>query len=160
MAIGKKLLSVFFSFTLVMGLLPYSAFADPSDSSSNSTESSSDASTSNESEFADGGVASKPDPNDSEGGMDSNGSVSGGEDPEFGADDEFADEQELSASDYGDGKLAIWADGLDDPSDATDVYPPDTNEIEAYANGSNLQPMNFSSEMLYFCKYESSCNYD
>ena len=62
--------------------------------------------------------------------------------------------------DYSDGRLAIWADGLDDPSDVTDVYPPDTNEIEAYANGSNLQPMSFSSEMLYFCKYESSCNYD
>ena len=160
MAVGKKLLSVFFSFTLVMGLLPYSAFADPLDSSSDSTESSSDVSTSNGSEFADGGVASKPDPNDSEGGMDSNGSVSGGEDPEFGTDDEFADEQELSAPDYSDGKLAIWADGLDDPSDITDVYPPDTNEIEAYANGSSLQPMAFSSEMLYFCKYESSCNYD
>ena len=143
-----------------MGLLPYSAFADPLDSSSDSTESSSDVSTSNGSEFADGGVASKPDPNDSEGGMDSNGSVSGGEDPEFGTDDEFADEQELSAPDYSDGKLAIWADGLDDPSDITDVYPPDTNEIEAYANGSSLQPMTFSSEMLYFCKYESSCNYD
>ena len=148
------------SFTLVMGLLPYSAFADPLDSSSDSTESSSDVSTSNGSEFADGGVASKPDPNDSEGGMDSNGSVSGGEDPEFGTDDEFADEQELSAPDYSDGKLAIWADGLDDPSDITDVYPPDTNEIEAYANGPSLQPMTFSSEMLYFCKYESSCNYD
>ncbi len=160
MAVGKKLLSVFFSFTLVMGLLPYSAFADPLDSSSDSTESSSDVSTSNGFEFADGGVASKPDPNDSEGGMDSNGSVSGGEDPEFGTDDEFADEQELSAPDYSDGKLAIWADGLDDPSDITDVYPPDTNEIEAYANGSSLQPMTFSSEMLYFCKYESSCNYD
>ena len=160
MAVGKKLLSVFFSFTLVMGLLPYSAFADPLDSSSDSTKSNSDASTSNESEFADGGVASKPDPSDSEGGMDSNGSVSGGEDPEFGTDDEFADEQELSAPDYSDGKLAIWADGLDGPSDVTDVYPPDTNEIEAYANGSNLQPMSFSSEMLYFCKYESSCNYD
>ena len=160
MAIGKKLLSVFFSFTLVMGLLPYSAFADPSDSSSNSTESSSDASTSNESEFADGGVASKPDPGDSEGGMDSSGSVSGGEDAGFGVDDEFANEQELSAPDYSDGKLAIWVDGLDDPSDIADVYPPDTNEIEAYANGSNLQPMSFSSEMLYFCKYESSCNYD
>ena len=160
MAVGKKLLSVFFSFTLVMGLLPYSAFADPSDSSSNSTESSSDALTSNESEFADGGVASKPDPNDSEGRMDSSGSVSGGENAEFGVDDEFANEQELSAPDYSDGKLAIWADGLDDPSDVTDVYPPDTNEIEAYANGSNLQPMTFSSEMLYFCKYESSCNYD
>ena len=160
MAVGKKLLSVFFSFTLVMGLLPYSAFADPLDSSSDSTESSSDVSTSNGSEFADGVVASKPDPNDSEGGMDSNGSVSGGEDPEFGTDDEFADEQELSAPDYSDGKLAIWADGLDDPSDITDVYPPDTNEIEAYANGSSLQPMTFSSEMLYFCKYESSCNYD
>ena len=160
MAVGKKLLSVFFSFTLVMGLLPYSAFADPLDSSSDSTRSSSDASTSNESEFADGGVASKSDPSDSEGGMDSNGSVSGGEDSEFGTDDESADEQELSAPDYSDGKLAIWADGLDDPSDVTDVYPPDTNEIEAYANGSNLQPMTFSSEMLYFCKYESSCNYD
>ena len=160
MAVGKKLLSVFFSFTLVMGLLPCSAFADPSDSSSNSTEPSSDASTSNESEFADGGIASKPDPGDSEGGMDSGGSVSGGEDAEFGVDDEFANEQELSAPDYSDGKLAIWADGLDDPSDVTDVYPPDTNEIEAYANGSNLQPMTFSSEMLYFCKYESSCNYD
>ena len=160
MAVGKKLLSVFFSFTLVMGLLPYSAFADPSDSSSDSTKSSSDASTSNESEFADGGVASKPDPSDSEGGMDSNGSVSGAEDAGFGVDGDFADEQELSASDYSDGKLAIWADGLDDPSDVTDVYPPDTNEIEAYANGSNLQPMSFSSEMLYFCKYESSCNYD
>ena len=160
MAVGKKLLSVFFSFTLVMGLLPYSAFADPLDSSSDSTESSSDASTSNESEFADGGVASKPDPSDSEGGMDSSGSVSGGEDAEFSLDDEFANEQELSAPDYSDGKLAIWADGLDDPSDVTDVYPPDTNEIEAYANGSNLQPMTFSSEMLYFCKYESSCNYD
>ena len=160
MAVGKKLLSVFFSFTLVMGLLPYSAFADPSDSSSNSTESSSDASASNESEFADGGVASKPDPGDSEGGMDSSGSVSGGEDAGFGVDDEFANEQELSAPDYSDGKLAIWVDGLDDPSDIADVYPPDTNEIEAYANGSNLQPMSFSSEMLYFCKYESSCNYD
>ena len=160
MAVGKKLLSVFFSFTLVMGLLPYSAFADPSDSSSNSTESSSDASTSNESEFADGGVASKPDPSNSEGGMDSSGSVSGGEDAEFGVGDEFANEQETSAPDYSDGKLAIWADGLDDPSDIADVYPPDTNEIEAYANGSNLQPMSFSSEMLYFCKYESSCNYD
>ena len=160
MAVGKKLLSVFFSFTLVMGLLPYSAFADPSDSSSDSTKSSSDASTSNESEFADGGVASKPDPSDSEGGMDSNGSVSGAEDAGFGIDGDFADEQELSAPDYSDGKLAIWADGLDDPSDVTDVYPPDTNEIEAYANGSNLQPMSFSSEMLYFCKYESSCNYD
>ena len=160
MAVGKKLLSVFFSFTLVMGLLPYSAFADPSDSSSDSTKSSSDASTSNESEFADGGVASKPDPSDSRGGMDSNGSVSGAEDAGFGVDGDFADEQELSAPDYSDGKLAIWADGLDDPSDVTDVYPPDTNEIEAYANGSNLQPMSFSSEMLYFCKYESSCNYD
>ena len=160
MAVGKKLLSVFFSFALVMGLLPYSAFADPLDSSSDSTESSSDASTSNESEFADGGVASKPDPSDSRGGIDSNGSVSGGEDPEFGVDDEFADEQELSAPDYSNGKLAIWADGLDDPSDIADVYPPDTNEIEAYASGSSLQPMTFSSEMLYFCKYESSCNYD
>ena len=160
MAVGKKLLSVFFSFTLVMGLLPYSAFADPLDSSSDSTKSSSDESTSNESEFTDGGVASKPDPSDSEGGMDSNGSVSGGEDAEFSLDDEFANEQELSAPDYSDGKLAIWADGLDDPFDVTDVYPPDTNEIEAYANGSNLQPMTFSSEMLYFCKYESSCNYD
>lgn len=156
----KKLLSVFFSFTLAMGLLPYSAFADPSASSSDSTESSSDASTSNESEFADGGVASKPDPSNSEGGMDSSGSVSGGEDVEFGVGDEFANEQEMSAPDYSDGKLAIWADGLDDPSDIADVYPPDTNEIEAYANGSNLQPMSFSSEMLYFCKYESSCNYD
>lgn len=160
MAVGKKLLSVFFSFTLVMGLLPYSAFADPLDSSSDSTKSSSDESTSNEPEFTDGGVASKPDPSDSEGGMDSNGSVSGGEDAEFSLDDEFANEQELSAPDYSDGKLAIWADGLDDPSDVADVYPPDTNEIEAYANGSNLQPMTFSSEMLYFCKYESSCNYD
>lgn len=160
MAVGKKLLSVFFSFTLVMGLLPNSAFADPSASSSDSTESSSDASTSNEPEFADGGVASKPDPSNSEGGMDSSGSVSGGEDAEFGVGDEFANEQEMSAPDYSDGKLAIWADGLDDPSDIADVYPPDTNEIEAYANGSNLQPMSFSSEMLYFCKYESSCNYD
>ena len=160
MAVGKKLLSAFFSFTLVMGLLPYSAFADPLDSSSDSTESSSDASTSNESEFADGGVASKPDPSDSRGGIDSNGSVSGAEDAEFGVDDEFADEQELSAPDYSNGKLAIWADGLDDPSDIADAYPPDTNEIEAYASGSNLQPMTFSSEMLYFCKYESSCNYD
>ena len=115
-----------------MGLLPYSAFADPSDSSSNSTESSSDASTSNESEFADGGVASKSDPNDSEGGMDSSVSASGEEDAEFGTDDEFANEQELSVPDYSDGKLAIWANGLDDPSDVTDVYPPDTNEIEAY----------------------------
>lgn len=98
MAVGKKLLSVFFSFTLVMGLLPYSAFADPSDSSSDSTKSSSDASTSNESEFADGGVASKPDPSDSEGGMDSNGSVSGTEGAGFGVDGDFADEQEIVCS--------------------------------------------------------------
>ena len=39
MAVGKKLLSAFFSFTLVMGLLPYSAFADSLDSSSDSTKS-------------------------------------------------------------------------------------------------------------------------
>lgn len=160
MAVGKNLLSIFFSFTLVMGLLPCSAFADPSDSSSNSTELSSDALNSNESEFADGGVASKPDPTDPESETDFNGYASGGEDVGFGVGDEFANEQELSAPDYSDGRLAIWADGLDDPSDVTDVYAPDTNEIEAYANGSNLQPMSFSSEMLYFCKYESSCNYD
>ena len=160
MAVEKKLLSVFFSFTLVMGLLPYSAFADPLNSNANSAGSSSDASTSNESELADGGVASKPDSGGSGGEIDFNSSVSGGEDTGFAGDDESADEQELSAPDYSDGKLAIWADGLDDPSDVTDVYPPDTNEIEAYANGSNLQPMSFSSEMLYFCKYESSCNYD
>ena len=160
MAVGKNLLSIFFSFTLVMGLLPCSAFADPSDSSSNSTELSSDALNSNESEFADGGVASKPDPTDPESETDFNGYASGGEDVGFGVGDEFANEQELSAPDYSDGRLAFWADGLDDPSDVTDVYPPDTNEIEAYANGSNLQPMSFSSEMLYFCKYESSCNYD
>lgn len=160
MAVEKKMLSVFFSFTLVMGLLPYSAFADPLNSNANSAGSSSDASTSNESELADGGVASKPDSGGSGGEIDSNSSVSGGEDTGFAGDDESADEQELSAPDYSDGKLAIWADGLDDSSDVTDVYPPDTNEIEAYANGSNLQPMSFSSEMLYFCKYESSCNYD
>ena len=93
------------------------------DSSSNSTESSSDASTSNESEFADGGVASKPDPSDSRGGIDSNGSVSGGEDVEFGVGDEFVNEQEMSAPDYSDGKLAIWADGLDDPSDIAFTRP-------------------------------------
>lgn len=97
MAVGKNLLSIFFSFTLVMGLLPCSAFADPSDSSSNSTELSSDALNSNESEFADGGVASKPDPTDPESETDFNGYASGGEDVGFGVGDEFANEQELSA---------------------------------------------------------------
>ena len=161
MALAKKLLSVFFSLVLVMGLLPYSAFAASSDSNQSSV-SSSNSSASNKLDYVDGRVVSDPGSSSSGTDVDSDDPsfVSNGEGEGVGFDGQFSNEQELLTSDYSEGRLAIWADGLDDPSDIVDIYPPDTNEVETYSNASNLQPMNFSSEMLYFCKYESSCNYD
>lgn len=161
MALAKKLLSVFFSLVLVMGLLPYSAFAASSDSNQSSV-SSSNSSASNKLDYVDGRVVSDPGSSSSGTDVDSDDPsfVSNGEGEGVGFDGQFSNEQELLTPDYSEGRLAIWADGLDDPSDIVDIYPPDTNEVETYSNASNLQPMNFSSEMLYFCKYESSCNYD
>lgn len=144
---------------LVTGLLPCSAFADTINAGNETkTKDPSD----QNSEFYDDGIASKPDLSETDVDDKTTGNTDEHEDSDIAAmdDGEYDTDAEFSEPDYSDGKLAIWADGLDGSTDITDIYPPDTNEIELYSNGSSVSPMTFSDEMLYFCKYESSCNYD
>ena len=159
MAIEKKIFSSILSLVLVTGLLPCSAFADTINAGNETkTKDPSD----QNSEFYDDGIASKPDLSETDVDDKTTGNTDEHEDSDIAAmdDGEYDTDAEFSEPDYSDGKLAIWADGLDGSTDITDIYPPDTNEIELYSNGSSISPMTFSDEMLYFCKYESSCNYD
>lgn len=158
MAIEKKIFSSILSLALVTGLLPCSAFADTINAGNETKKDPSD----QNSEFYDDGIASKPDLSETDVDDKTTGNTDEHEDSDIAAmdDGEYDTDAEFSEPDYSDGKLAIWADGLDGSTDITDIYPPDTNEIELYSNGSSIFPMTFSDEMLYFCKYESSCNYD
>lgn len=159
MAIEKKIFSSILSLVLVTGLLPCPAFADTINAGNETkTKDPSD----QNSEFYDDGIASKPDLSETDVDDKTTGNTDEHEDSDIAAmdDGEYDTDTEFSEPDYSDGKLAIWADGLDGSTDITDIYPPDTNEIELYSNGSSISPMTFSDEMLYFCKYESSCNYD
>lgn len=159
MAFEEKIFSSILSLVLVTGLLPCPAFADTVKTSNGAkTYDSSNQS----SAFYDDGIASKPNPSETDVDEKTTGNTDGCEASDIAAmDDSGHDtETEFSEPDYSDGKLAIWADGLDGSTDIADIYPPDTNEIELYSNGSSVSPMTFSDEMLYFCKYESSCNYD
>ena len=159
MAIEKKIFSSILSLVLVTGLLPCPAFADTINAGNETkTKDPSD----QNSEFYDDGIASKPDLSETDVDDKTAGNTDGYEDSDIAAmdDGEYDTDAEFSEPDYSDGKLAIWADGLDGSTDITDIYPPDTNEIQLYSNGSSVSPMTFSDEMLYFCKYESSCNYD
>lgn len=160
MAIEKKIFSSILSLVLVTGLLPCPAFADTINAG-NETKTK-DPSNQN-SAFYDDGIASKPDLSETDVDDKTTGNTDEYEDSDIAAmdDGEYDTDAEFSEPDYSNGKLAIWADGLDGSTDITEIYPPDTNEIELYSNGSSVPPpMTFSDEMLYFCKYESSCNYD
>lgn len=54
----------------------------------------------------------------------------------------------------------LWAEGVDDPNLVDELYP-QNGGISLYSRSvTSVSPMSFSSEMLYFCKYESSANYD
>lgn len=159
MAFEEKIFSSILSLVLVTGLLPCPAFADTVKTSNGAkTYDSSNQS----SAFYDDGIASKPNPSETDVDEKTTGNTDGCEASDIAAMDDsgYDTETEFSEPDYSDGKLAIWADGLDGSTDIADIYPPDTNEIELYSNGSSVSPMTFSDEMLYFCKYESSCNYD
>lgn len=58
-------------------------------------------------------------------------------------------------------RAAIWAAGVDDASLVEEIYPESQGQnARARAATPSVEPMTFSDEMLYFCKYESSCNYD
>lgn len=159
MAFEKKIFSSILSLVLVTGLLPCPAFADTINAG-NETKTN-DPSNQN-SAFYDDGIASKLDLSETDVDDKTTGNTDEYDDSDIAAmdDGEYDTDAEFSEPDYSDGKLAIWADGLDGSTDITDIYPPDTNEIELYSNGSSVSPMTFSDEMLYFCKYESSCNYD
>ena len=159
MAFEKKIFSSILLLVLVTGLLPCPAFADTINAG-NETKTK-DPSNQN-SAFYDDGIASKPDLSETDVDDKTTGNTDEYDDSDIAAmdDGEYDTDAEFSEPDYSDGKLAIWADGLDGSTDITDIYPPDTNEIELYSNGSSVSPMTFSDEMLYFCKYESSCNYD
>lgn len=159
MAFEKKIFSSILSLVLVTGLLPCPAFADTVNAG-NETKTK-DPSNQN-SAFYDDGIASKLDLSETDVDDKTTGNTDEYDDSDIAAmdDGEYDTDAEFSEPDYSDGKLAIWADGLDGSTDITDIYPPDTNEIELYSNGSSVSPMTFSDEMLYFCKYESSCNYD
>ncbi len=168
MSLAKKFSSTFLSVVLVAGLLPCSAYADPV----SGNEADGSAAQNNEAaRYDDDGIAAYPGDDDfavdsgaadeGEGtevvywGDDSTNSDSGQEDMGQNSADEATDGQ----SAYSEGKLAIWAAGLDGTL-AEEVYPTDANQVESYADDSGLTRMKFSEEMTYFCKYESSCNYD
>ena len=69
----------------------------------------------------------------------------------------FSSETEATSYD----RAVIWAAGVDDASMVEEVYPESREQnLRARAATSSVKPMTFSDEMLYFCKYESSCNYD
>ena len=71
------------------------------------------------------------------------------------------DGEQARSSSFSEGKMAIWAAGINDSSSMWEVYPSDSQDgIMLLSDGSSVSPMVFSDEMLYFCKYESSCNYD
>ena len=168
MSLAKKFSSIFLSIVLVAGLLPYSAYADPAASS---TEVSSTAQNNEAVQYEDDGIAAYPGDDDFALGSGEEGAGEGTEVVYWGEDSagsassrdassqSDADQDANSQSAYAEGKLAIWAAGLDG-APVEDVYPTDANQVESYANGVGLTPMSFSEEMTYFCKYESSCNYD
>lgn len=69
----------------------------------------------------------------------------------------FSSETEATSYD----RAVIWAAGVDDASMVEEVYPESREQnLRARAATPSVKPMTFSDEMLYFCKYESSCNYD
>lgn len=68
-------------------------------------------------------------------------------------------DNETEAASYD--RAAIWAAGVDDASLVEEIYPESQEQnSRARAAAPSVKPMTFSDEMLYFCKYESSCNYD
>ena len=173
MSLVKKLCSVSLSVVLVTGLLPYSAYADPA-----SNTATTDRNEAAVQDLNDDGVAARPvddglddgytgsDPrsgteivywgDDSNYGVDAGGSGSG----DAGTSSSEATKPSTVSTqiDYSEGRLGIWEDGLDGASFES-VYGSDASDVRAYAN-SSITPMAFSEEMTYFCKYESSCNYD
>lgn len=56
-------------------------------------------------------------------------------------------------------RFEIWYAGVDDSSLAGELYPM-YGGSSVSARASTLRPMTFGEEILYFCKYESSQNYD
>ncbi len=163
MSLAKRFSSVFISIVLVAGLLPYSAYADPA---VGSIEDGAVTQNDESVQYEDDGIAAYPD--EDEFAVDSDDSAAGegtevvywGDDSGSSAGQESGENANSnSQSAYAEGKLAIWAAGLDG-TPADEVYPTDANQAQSYANGSGLSPMSFSEEMTYFCKYESSCNYD
>ena len=157
----KKMINIFFSLVLATGLFPVAAFASPDKGNSTGTAQADGAATMGADDAYEGSEAEVDEESASKASAaQSSSSVNSEKAANGKASEESLQQAANTPPDYSEGKLAIWADGLEDPSDVAKVYPPDTNEIETYANSSSLRPMTFSSEMLYFCKYESSCNYD
>ncbi len=163
MSLAKRFSSVFISIVLVAGLLPYSAYADPA---VGSIEDGAVTQNDESVQYEDDGIAAYPD--EDEFAVDSDDSAAGegtevvywGDDSGSSAGQESGENANSnSQSAYAEGRLAIWAAGLDG-TPADEVYPTDANQAQSYANGSGITPMSFSEEMTYFCKYESSCNYD
>lgn len=92
------------------------------------------------------------------------------------SEDEVADDEiEPSANvqetteDYGADadKAELWAAGVDNESDADELYTEEEAGEEAgimllaaSSTVATVAPKKISKEMRYFCKYESSCNYD
>lgn len=120
MAIEKKIFSSILSLVLVTGLLPCPAFADTINAGNETkTKDPSD----QNSEFYDDGIASKPDLSETDVDDKTAGNTDGYEDSDIAAmdDGEYDTDAEFSEPDYSDGKLAIWADGLDGSTDITDI---------------------------------------
>lgn len=92
------------------------------------------------------------------------------------SEDEVADDEIESAAsvqtateDYGADvdKAELWAAGVDDESEVDEVYAEEEVSDEeagimllASSSAVAVAPKKISKKMRYFCKYESSCNYD
>lgn len=154
-SIAKNAFSIVLSLALVVGLLPSAAYASPEDSGQ---------------QAEDGSVESSPSGSDTAVGEDqgidesktstTEQSESGGATVDEGASAESnsaAVSTEDPAPEFD--RAEIWSAGVDDASEAERIYSSEAG-ISTFSARASLRPMTFSSEMLYFCKYESSQNYD
>lgn len=154
-SIAKNAFSIVLALALVVGLLPSAAYASPEDS---------------DQQVEDSSVESSPSGSDAAVGEDQGADeskTSTTEQSESGGatvDEGVSAESNLAAVSTEDpapefDRAEIWNAGVDDASEAERIYSSEAG-ISTFSTRASLRPMTFSDEMLYFCKYESSQNYD
>ena len=163
-----------FAVVLTAGLVPYTGYADVTSNSippnSDDTQSAQGSERNESISTSDSEVELSNDENDEGSASTSQSTSSSSVLSNKEEDDGVASSSDQSSSafqrnnssiDYSEGKLAVWAAGIDG-ADVREVYPPDGLKASTFSSraAAKLTPMSFTEELLYFCKYESSQNYD